>query len=93
MPYAEVEFIKAEAAFYGWNIGGGSAKSSYEAGVKAAIEQWGATLPATYFSKEAAKYNNTLERIMLQKYYALFFCDYQQWFEHMRTGVPCFTFR
>ena len=25
---------------------------------------------------------------MLQKYYALFFCDQQQWFEYMRTGLP-----
>ncbi|WP_055562896.1 SusD/RagB family nutrient-binding outer membrane lipoprotein [Hymenobacter sp. AT01-02] len=33
-------------------------------------------------------YNGTLERIMLQKYYALFFTDYQQWFEYRRTGLP-----
>jgi len=25
---------------------------------------------------------------MLQKYYALFFNDYQQWFEYRRTGFP-----
>ncbi|MGV8093562.1 MAG: SusD/RagB family nutrient-binding outer membrane lipoprotein [Mangrovibacterium sp.] len=88
MPYAEIEFIKAEAAFYGWNTGGGTAKSAYEAGVRAAIEQWGAAFPADYFANTAAAFNNTLERIMLQKYYALFFCDCQQWFEHMRTGYP-----
>ena len=29
-----------------------------------------------------------LARIMLQKYYALFFNDYQQWFEYRRTGLP-----
>ncbi len=87
MPYAEVEFIKAEAAIYGWNTGT-TAKSAYEAGVKAAIEQWGATLPASYFTNTPASFNNTLEQIMLQKYYALFFCDYQQWFEHLRTGYP-----
>jgi hypothetical protein len=88
LPYAEVEFIKAEAAFYGWNTAGKTAEQAYKAGVKAAIEQWGATMPATYFDKPLAAYNNTLERIMLQKYYALFFCDNQQWFEHMRTGLP-----
>ncbi|MFA5330352.1 MAG: SusD/RagB family nutrient-binding outer membrane lipoprotein [Prolixibacteraceae bacterium] len=88
LPYAEIEFIQAEAAYYGWNIGSKTAKEAYEAGVKAAIEQWGAVVPATYFENEAASYNNTLERIMLQKYYAMFFCDYQQWFEHMRTGFP-----
>jgi hypothetical protein len=88
LPYAEVEFIRAEAAFYGWNTAGKSANDSYMAGVKAAIEQWGGVVPANYFSVPEAAYNNTLQRIMLQKYYALFFCDYQQWFELNRTGYP-----
>jgi hypothetical protein len=86
MTYAEVEFIKAEAAQRG--ITNGDAKAAYERGVKAAVEQWGATLPATYFQNAAAAYNGTLARIMLQKYYALFFNDYQQWFEYRRTGLP-----
>ena len=25
---------------------------------------------------------------MLQKYFALYLCDYQQWFEYNRTGLP-----
>ena len=33
-------------------------------------------------------YDGTLERIMLQKYVALFFVDQQQWFEQKRTGYP-----
>ena len=86
MTYAEVEFIKAEAAQRG--ITKGDAKTAYEKGVKAAVEQWGATLPATYFQNAAAAYDGTLARIMLQKYYALFFNDYQQWFEYRRTGLP-----
>jgi hypothetical protein len=88
LPYAEVEFIRAEAAFYGWNTAGKTANDSYVAGVKAAIEQWGGVVPANYFTAPSAAYNNTLERIILQKYYALFFCDYQQWFELNRTGFP-----
>ena len=86
MPYAEVEFIKAELAQKG--ITSGTAQTHYEAGVKAAIEQWGAAFPATYFANPKAAYNGTLERIMLQKYYALFFTDNQQWFEIRRTGFP-----
>ncbi|MBC3538599.1 SusD/RagB family nutrient-binding outer membrane lipoprotein [Rufibacter sediminis] len=86
MPYAEVEFIKAELAFKG--IVTGDAKAAYEKGVKAAIEQWGAVMPADYFANPAAAYNETLERILLQKYIALFFVDYQQWFEYRRTGLP-----
>jgi hypothetical protein len=29
-----------------------------------------------------------MERIHLQKYYALFLVDLQQWFEYRRTGYP-----
>jgi hypothetical protein len=86
MSYAEVEFIKAELAQQG-KISA-DAKVHYERGVKAAIEQWGAVMPADYFANPKAAYNGTLERIMLQKYYALFFNDYQQWFEYRRTGLP-----
>lgn len=85
-PYAEVEFIKAELE---WKSGNpAAAQTAYEKGVKAAIEQWGVTMPGTYFTNPTAAYDGTLERIMLQKYYALFFVDYQQWFEHRRTGFP-----
>lgn len=86
MTYAEVEFIKAEAAQKGYTTA--NARVHYEQGVKAAIEQWGAVMPANYFQNAAAAYNGTLERIMLQKYFALFFNDYQQWFEYRRTGLP-----
>jgi hypothetical protein len=86
LPYAEVEFIKAEVE---WQAGNhGPAKIAYEKGVKAAVEQWGLTLPANYFTNPTAAYDNTLETIMLQKYFALFFVDYQQWFEYRRTGYP-----
>lgn len=85
LPYSEVEFIKAEVAQKGFT---GDAKLHYEKGVEAAFEQLGAEIPADYFENELAQYNETLERIMLQKYYALYFVDYQQWFEHRRTGFP-----
>ncbi|TKC00716.1 SusD/RagB family nutrient-binding outer membrane lipoprotein [Pedobacter cryophilus] len=86
MTYAEVEFIRAELAQKGLITA--DAKTAYERGVKAAIEQWGVTMPTNYFTNTATAYNGTLERIMLQKYYALFFTDYQQWFEYRRTGFP-----
>jgi hypothetical protein len=86
MSYAEIEFIKAELAQKGKITG--SAATFYQNGVKASVEQWGAVLPANYFSNPKAAYDGTLERIMLQKYYALFFNDYQQWFEYRRTGFP-----
>lgn len=86
MSYAEVEFIKAELEFR--NNNETAAKTAYEKGVKASIEQWGAVMPTDYFTNAKAAYNSTLERIMLQKYYALYFTDFQQWFEYRRTGFP-----
>src|SRR5690606_8334442 len=86
MTYAEVEFIKAELAQKG--VIDSDAETHYHAGVNAAMEQWNVTPPETYFENEAAAYDGTLERIMLQKYYALYFTDYQQWFEYRRTGFP-----
>lgn len=86
MTYSEVAFIKAELAQKG--IITGDAKAFYEAAVKASIEQWGATVPADYFTNPLAAYDGTLDRIMLQKYVSFFFTDYQQWFEYRRTGLP-----
>lgn len=86
MTYAEVEFIKAELAQKG--ILAGDAQTHYRNGVTAAIEQWGGDVPADYFDNPAAAYDGTFERIMLQKYYALYFNDYQMWFEYRRTGLP-----
>ncbi|WP_292010277.1 SusD/RagB family nutrient-binding outer membrane lipoprotein [Chryseobacterium sp.] len=86
MTYSEVQFILAELAYRG--IIGGSAQTYYETGVKKIIEQWGSTVPADYFANPNVAYNNTLERIMLQKYISLFFVDQQQWYEFRRTGFP-----
>lgn len=86
MPYSEVEFIKAEVYL---SLGmDAEAQTAYEKGVRASIEQYGGQVPVDYFANEAAKYNGTLERIMLQKYLGLFMVDYQQWFEYRRTGYP-----
>lgn len=93
MTFAEVEFIKAELALNGF-ITGKSSKSHYEAGIVASLNQWGAALPAGFLSQEGINYKSTgtqaeqLEQIMLQKYYAFFFVDYQSWFEKRRTGFP-----
>ncbi|WEK69749.1 MAG: SusD/RagB family nutrient-binding outer membrane lipoprotein [Candidatus Chryseobacterium colombiense] len=86
MHYSELQFILAELAFKG--IITGNAQTYYEKGVQSAIEQWGLTMPAGYLTGANVAYNNTLERIMIQKYLALFFVDGQQWFEQRRTGYP-----
>jgi hypothetical protein len=93
MPYAEVEFIKAELALKGFTTGK-TAKAHFNAGVTASMVQWGATMPADFLTQPSVAYDDTqstekqLEQIMLQKYYAYFFVDYQAWFEKRRTGYP-----
>lgn len=86
MTYSELEFIKAELAMNGQIAG--DAESIYENAVKAAMQIWNIEIPENYFENEAATFNNTLERIMLQKYYALYFTDNQTWMEFRRTGFP-----
>lgn len=86
MSTAEVKFIQAELAQRG--VITGSAEQFYKDGVASTIKHWGGVVPANYFDNLKTKYDGTLERIMLQKYYALFFTDFQQWFEFRRTGFP-----
>jgi hypothetical protein len=93
MTYAEVEFIKAELSLKGFNTGK-TPKQHYEAGIAASMIQWGVSLPAGYLAQAGVVYDPAatadvqLQQIMLQKYYAYFFTDYQAWFEKRRTGYP-----
>ena len=88
-----MEFIKAELSLKGFNTGK-TAKQHYEAGITASMTQWGVSLPAGYLSQAGVAYDATataamqLEKIIGQKYYALFFVDYQSWFDKRRTGYP-----
>lgn len=91
--YAEEEFIKAELALNGFNTGK-TPKTHYENGIAASITQWGAVMPANYLTQPGVVFNTAgsiddqLQQIILQKYYAYFFVDYQAWFEKRRTGYP-----
>jgi hypothetical protein len=93
MTYAEVEFIKAELALKGFSTGK-TVKQHYDSGITASMTQWGVIMPANYLAQAGVVYNaaavteRQLEQIMLQKYYAYFFVDYQSWFEKRRTGYP-----
>ncbi|MFD2921428.1 SusD/RagB family nutrient-binding outer membrane lipoprotein [Terrimonas rubra] len=53
MRVSEVYFLKAEGAIRGWAMGG-NAKDLYESGIKAAFEEAGVTMPATYLADDAA---------------------------------------
>jgi hypothetical protein len=95
MNYAELKFILAEAAVKGWISG--SAETYYNDGALNSIKLWIPTWPISiteYLTaadiewNESATQDEKMERIHLQKYYALFLADLQQWFEYRRTGHP-----
>lgn len=95
MNYAELKFILAEAAAKGWISS--PAETYYNDGVLNSITLWIPTwsVPiATYLASADIPWNNNatldekMEKIHLQKYYALFLTDMQQWFEYRRTGHP-----
>ena len=93
MTYSEVEFIKAELELKGYTTGK-TARTHYENGITASMTQWGVAMPSGYLTQPGVLYNETdspdaqLQQIMLQKYYALYFVDYQSWLEKKRTGYP-----
>ncbi|HEY0611994.1 MAG TPA: SusD/RagB family nutrient-binding outer membrane lipoprotein [Chitinophaga sp.] len=95
MNYAEVNFILAEAAARGWI--NKSAETYYNTGAQSSITLWlpNWTESVTDFLADAdiqwlqdATLEEKMEKIHLQKYYALFLTDLQQWFEYRRTGHP-----
>jgi hypothetical protein len=117
MDGAESYFLRAEGVVRGWNMGGGSAQSFYENGVKTSFSEYGAggvdayladntSTPAAYVDPEnhdndaaplsniTVKWNDgdalekKLERIITQKWIAVFPEGYEGWAEYRRTGYP-----
>ena len=95
MTYAELLFIKAEAAERG--LGGltaGQAAGFYNAAITASMQQWGVTDPtaiANYLAQPQVAYQPGtagLKQIALQKWIALYSDGGQAWFEWRRTCTP-----
>jgi len=90
--YPEVQLNLAEAALRGWISG--DAKTYYETGATSGITLWNLAVPAGFLANTDVKWDpatpeaKRLDQIHVQKYYALFFTDFQQWFEYRRTGHP-----
>lgn len=90
LDYAEVQFLKAEAAARGYNVGD-TAGNLYKKGVIASIEDWGgSTLEAeAYYTLPAINYSTALasstastpwkEVIGTQKWIALFNRGFEAW--------------
>ncbi len=102
MNFAELQFILAEAVVK--NYISGSAETYYNNGIAASINYWVPSFSTNIASTEFLDYvtdadivwgtynvnsdEDKMEQIHMQKYYALFLVDMQQWFEYRRTGHP-----
>jgi hypothetical protein len=95
MNYAELQFILAEAAAKGWIST--PAKTYYDKGVINAITFWLPDYAVAVDTYETAaditwidskSLDEKMEMIHVQKYYTIFWTDFEQWFEYRRTGHP-----
>ena len=102
MNYAEVCFLKAEAALRGWN-GAGNAKENYETGIRASFEELRFGAPEgsytsvddnTYITTGKVRWNDSddfetkLEKIITQKWIGIYPNSNEAWAEFRRTGYP-----
>jgi hypothetical protein len=98
---SQTQLLLAEATFRGWITGGSTAKEYYEAGVKAAMDEWslfpGVFSPAvtnsqknTYLAKPTIAYNNTdaLKLINTQYWIASFINGPEAFANWRRSGFP-----
>ncbi len=92
MTFSEVQFILAEAAQRG--MIGGDAKTYYENGVTASVQQWNPEYTTDRIQifingpSSGVAYNGSLQRIIEQKYISLFFMGFESWCDYRRTGYP-----
>lgn len=83
MTFAELNLILAEAAVDGDITG--SAQTYFEKGITASFEQYGLKVPDGYLAKVGAA---TKEKVIEQKWIALFGQAIESWTEYRRTGLP-----
>jgi len=88
LSYAELEFLIAEAAHKGWIAA--DAGSHYAAGVAANMAWNGIEDASAYLAQANVTYDaaNGLDKILTQKWIALFGQGQEAWAEWRRTGVP-----
>jgi hypothetical protein len=95
--YSEVEFLLAEAAARGFNVGG-TITSHYDAAITASIQQWGgsATDAATYLAQPSVAYATAAgstykTKIGNQAWFALYDQPVQAWTVWRRLDTPTLT--
>jgi hypothetical protein len=99
LDYVEVEFLLAEAAARGYNIGTGTAKSHYEEAVTQSIIAWGGNSAeaSVYLAQPEIGYStgstagDFRKKIGLQKWIALYNRGLEGWAEWRRLDSPTFN--
>ena len=85
--YFGQEFALAEAIKRGYITG--DAKAHYENAVKAAFDYRNIEIPGDYLTKASkGQWNDSLERILVQKYIANNTIGFEAWLDYKRTGFP-----
>jgi hypothetical protein len=91
--YAEVEFLLAEAAARGYNVGG-TAASHYNAGIEASILYWTGSTDsvASYLANPLVAYSTApgdyKEKIGMQKWLALYNRGFESWMSWKMLDFP-----
>lgn len=80
---AEVHFLLAEAALYGW--ASGAPATHYANAIQESFTYWGVSGAAAYVTR--APYSG-LESIITQKWIASWTSATESWFDYRRTGFP-----
>lgn len=84
---AEVSFILSEAALKGWAVG--DAETHYNHGIKNSLDTWGRGEAYNAFVENPdVMFDNTLERIMTQKWVASWTAATESFADYRRTGYP-----
>lgn len=93
MPYAETEFLLAEAALKGWH--NGNAEAHYNAGVKGALQQWDIFDPSLAVSDAevqaylaANPFDGSFQMVAEQYWASTFLYWYETWSKWRRTDYP-----
>lgn len=84
--YAELSFLKAEAAVRGW---GSDAEGNYLKGIQASLDVWGVGgTYADYITNTGVAFDGSLDIIMEQKWIANMFNGDEAYMDWRRTGLP-----
>jgi hypothetical protein len=82
---AEVNFILAEAAMYGWTAGG-TPEEYYANGIQQSFNAWG--IGSSFSGYIGGAPYSGIQSIMTQKWIASWSAAAEAWFDWRRTGLP-----